>query len=207
MGTDVKEVMAAAPHRRGRHLLRGLAALVCGGVVLIGGTTAASAHQKSLSSAVLSHALPGMVANPAGPTNGPLNDSNLSLFDSGNSSKESTFQALLSNGDLQGYVRFWAYHPTNGQVAAILAFRWKNSAELAAFTGAERASEARSGTKFAVSGLPGGSGYLVHSSNGPIYQVIFNQGTTSFLVEVASPKGQLTKADAISLSRQQRANA
>jgi hypothetical protein len=173
--------------------------------------TAAVAGPDNLASVVLADTLPGLVASPPGPTNGPINASNAGLF-GGNGGGISGLAHRLADGDVSGEVRFWVHQPPDGDGVVISAFQFKDPKQVGAFLAGLDSGYSRVATgTFAVRGILGGSGYAVHvSASGTpssAYIVTFAKGSTDFEVQVMTAAGHLTKDDALSVAARQAANA
>jgi hypothetical protein len=172
--------------------------------------SAALAGPTDLSTIVLSETVPGFTASPTGPTNGPLNSSNLKFFTG--SGAHAALAERLATGDLRGYLRLWLPRPQNGDGVGIAALHFKKSAEVGAFlTGIVTSEQQAGGDRFRVPHVPGASGYALHTSTSGTpateYAVAFARGNTVFEVEVMSSSGALTMADAVSVAVKQAASA
>jgi hypothetical protein len=183
-------------------------------VIIVGpflAPTAAQAGPNGLASVVLADVLPGLVANPLGPTNGPINKSNVGLF-GGNGGGTSGLAQHLADGDVSGELRFWVHHPPDGDGVVISAFQFKDPKQVGAFLAGLDSGFGRVATAtFSVPGILGGSGYSVHvSASGTpstAYIVTFAKGSIDFEVQVITASGDLTKADARAVATRQAANA
>ncbi len=172
--------------------------------------SAAAEGSNGLSGIVISGTLPGLVAAPAGPTNGPINSANLKFF-TGTTARADLAQ-LLADGTVHGYLRVWAPRPPNGDGVGIVALRFQDRSEVGAFLAGLIAGERQvGGVKFPVPDLPGASGYSSTTSTPgaptPQYTVAFAKGNTAFEVEVIDKTGTLTTADAATVALEQAANA
>jgi hypothetical protein len=168
----------------------------------------ASADPASLASVILVNTLPGLVATPAGPTNGPINLSDIAFLEAGNKAGIAGLTPFLASGELSGYVRTWLSQPPNGEVVVIYAYRWKTTDEVSTFMSGINAGEVRGGgSKFAVPSIAGANGYSFHDSSLTEYQVTVISGTSGFLVSARSSAGQLTSADAVTVAQHQAAIA
>jgi hypothetical protein len=189
-------------------LATGTAAVTLG---LLGAPTAAGAGPSSLSSVVLADTLPGLVATAPGPTNGPINGSNLGSFGT-NGAGASGLARQLADGEVSGELRFWLHRPPNGDGVVISAFQYRDPTRLGSFLAGMNSSFAgvAVGT-FAVPGIYGASGYTAHvSASGTpatAYIVTLAKGRIAFEVQVITAAGDLTKADAVSVAARQAANA
>jgi hypothetical protein len=190
-------------------------AVVSAVVVIAAGTllapTAALAGPNGLASVVLADTLPGLVASPPGPTNGPIDKSNVGLF-GGNAGGTSGLAQHLADGDVSGELRFWVHQPPDGDGVVISAFQFKDPKQVGAFLSGLDSGYGRVATgTFSVPGILGGSGYTVHvSASGTpsmAYIVTFAKGSIDFEVQVITASGDLTKADARSVATRQAASA
>ena len=190
-------------------------AVVSSALVIIAGLllapTAAWAGPDGLASVVLADTLPGLVANPPGPTNGPINKSNVGLF-GGNGGGTSGLAQHLADGDVSGEVRFWVHRPPDGDGVVISAFQFKDPKQVGVFLAGLDSGYRRVATgTFDVPGILGGSGYTAHvSASGTpstAYIVTFAKGSIDFEVQVISASGDLTKADARAVATRQAASA
>ena len=162
----------------------------------------------TLSSIIVSNALPGMVQTPVGPLNGPINQSNLHYF--GGSS--GTIGQMVASGAVTGYLRSWAHEPVNGDVAVIGAFQFQDTSEMGSIlAGMNSANGAQGSSTFAVPGITGGLGSVSHMTNSGIavtvYVVTFAKGAIAYDVTLESTSGDLTTADALTLADNQYAAA
>jgi hypothetical protein len=167
----------------------------------------ASAGQADLSTVVLSDTLPGMVPSPAGTTNGPLNQANVSLFNGG-SSETAAIDQQLSNGNLTGYLRVWTQQPPAGDGAVILALALKDATLVPQFLGGVNFGVRSTGaSSFPVPQISGATGFSdrIAVSGAPAtgYAVTFARGDTIFSVELVTESGDLAPSDAIALAARQ----
>jgi hypothetical protein len=174
-------------------------------------STAALAGPGGLASVVLADTLPGLVASPPGPTNGPIDKSNVGLF-GGNAGGTSGLAQHLADGDVSGELRFWVHQPPDGDGVVISAFQFKDPKQVGAFLAGLDSGYGRVATgTFSVPGILGGSGYTVHvSASGTpsmAYIVTFAKGSIDFEVQVITASGDLTKADARAVATRQAASA
>ncbi len=163
----------------------------------------------NLSSVVLSETLPGFVASPPGPKNGPVDQSNLNLF-GGDGDANASLAPELADGDVNGLYRFWVHQPLNGDGIVISAFQFKSPRQAASYLGDLDAGYSLvSAATFAVPALSGASGYIanVSASGSPAtaYVVTFAKGGVAFEVQVITASGDLTSTDAVSLATAQSA--
>jgi hypothetical protein len=195
--------------------VRSIAALAPGTVAvtlgLLAAPTAAGAGPSSLSSVVLADTLPGLVATAPGPTNGPINASNLGSFGT-NGAGAAGLARRLADGEVSGQLRFWLHRPPNGDGVVISAFQYGDPTPLGAFLAGMNSSLAGVATgTFDVPGIFGASGYTAHvSASGTpatAYIVTFAKGRIAFEVQVITAAGDLTNADAVSVAARQAANA
>jgi hypothetical protein len=201
----------AAPVR----LVPAAAAAVSAAVVIAVGalvaSTAALAGPSGLASVVLADTLPGLVASPPGPTNGPIDKSNVGLF-GGNAGGTSGLARHLADGDVSGELRFWVHQPPDGDGVVISAFEFKDPKQVGAFLAGLESGYGRVATAtFSVPSILGASGYTVHvSASGTpsmAYIVTFAKGSIDFEVQVITASGDLTKADARAVATRQAASA
>ena len=169
----------------------------------------ADAVPGNLSSVVLSETLPGFVASPPGPKNGPVDQSNLNLF-GGDGDANASLAPELADGDVNGLYRFWVHQPLNGDGIVISAFQFKSPRQAASYLGDLDAGYSLvSAATFAVPALSGASGYIanVSASGSPAtaYVVTFAKGGVAFEVQVITASGDLTSTDAVSLATAQSA--
>jgi hypothetical protein len=162
----------------------------------------------SLSAIIVSNALPGMVQTPAGPLNGPINQSNLQSF---GGSSGALGQAMAS-GAVTGYLRSWTHEPVDGDVAVIGAFQFQDASDMGSvLAGMNSANGAQGSSTFAVPGITGGLGSVSHTTASGIpvtvYIVTFAKGAIAFDVTLESTSGDLTSADALALADSQFASA
>jgi len=161
----------------------------------------------SLSSIVVSNALPGMVQVPAGALNGPLNQSNLHYFGGSNG----TLGKLVTSGAVTGYLRSWAHEPVNGDVAVIGAFQFQDATEMGSVLAGMNSANGQQGSTFAVPGITGGSGSVSHTTASgvpvTVYVVTFAKGDIAYDVTLESTSGDLTSTDALTLADSQFAAA
>jgi hypothetical protein len=172
---------------------------------------AASASPDNTPPVLLADTLPGLVPSPPGPTNGPINQSNVGLFgDKGG--QLATLVRRLADGQVTGQLRFWRHQPPNGDGVVISAFQFTDRKALAAFLGGLDFGYGRVATRtFPVRGLLGASGYTAPVSasgnQATAFVVTFAKGSTAFEVQVITASGDLTPADAVAVATRQAANA
>jgi hypothetical protein len=172
---------------------------------------AASATSEGLSTVILSDTLPGLITTSPGVTNGPLTQSSAKLF-GGNSAEVAVLGQKLADGQMSGYLRVWLHQPLNGDAVVIGAFSFQDPSAVASFlSGLESGSHQVGAIEFAVPDLLGATGYSMGPSalgrNADAYSLQFAKGDIAFAVDVESPPGQLTEADAIAIAERQYANA
>jgi hypothetical protein len=179
---------------------------------------ASASADTNLSSIVLSQALPGMVAAPAGPLNGPLTSSEVESWGN-NSGPTSALGQAIGSGQVNGYRRMWANQPPNGAFVQIVAAQMPSSSDAAfALGGADHELATNPFGRFAVPEIPGARGYTLttNTPSGVVNQEVVRFAQGSILFEVAV--GQVTTAansgapplsqdDAIQIARQQAATA
>jgi hypothetical protein len=167
-------------------------------------TASASAGTNALSRVVLSESLPGFVVDPAGPTNGPINQSNLNYF-GGNAGIAAQ---MLAHGEVIGFVRRWIRQPPNGEAVIILALQFQDSSTATeAMDGAKATAGKIGGYAIPVPDVPGAQGFSLQGSGSLIFEDIFVKADTFFEVTVASTSSDLTSVTAASLAARQAAAA
>jgi len=190
-----------------------LAAPVAISAILLGiwiAPNVAGAAPPDLSSVVLPQTLPGLVADPPGPTNGPITQANASVLGA-SSTGTSAIKQQLANGDLSGYLRVWTRQPHNGDDAVILALNISDPTQVGTFLAGFNHGESSVATSsFSVPGISGASGFLDHrpESGQPAteYSITFARGNTVFEVDFATITGDITLNDAVSVAARQAAN-
>lgn len=171
------------------------------GGLFIGGISWAG--PTNLSTVVLSDSLPGFVANATGPTNGPINHSNLKYFGM-TAPDRSAIAAQIADGNVSGYIRTWVREPLNGDVVIITAVWFDDPAQTGEFMeGATNGARQVGGVPFAVPGISGATGYSLSTTSTPEFIVTFGKGNTAFEVAAVSGGYDLTGADAVSVALRQ----
>lgn len=181
-----------------RRVLRGvvvwlasLAAVTLLGIVVLPSVPAAAGTP--VSSLVISSTLPGMVAAPPGPYNGPVTGETLDEYLGGTSPDESTLRQAINDGNVQAYIRLWRNEPPNGTFVGIIAAQLPSSADAAAAMAG--ATQGQFG-HFSVPGIPHAVGVTdgITTQQGVVEEdmVLFAKGTTLFNVIA----GQLTTGSA-----------
>lgn len=139
---------------------------------LIFGSGRAAASTPDLSSVVLTQTLPGLVADPPGPTNGPITRSNAAVLSGSlrsGSTGDDTRAVLgqLANGDLSGYLRTWSRQvPRNGDAAVILALSLKDNTDVGNFL--YRLNNGMSPAATSVFSMPELAGAIGYTQNQPL---------------------------------------
>jgi len=169
----------------------------------------AAATTPDLSTVVLADALPGMVAAPPGPHNGPITQQTVSQF---GASDAAVMDGPLANGSMSGYTRLWSQEPPNGDFAAIVAFRWNDPEQVGGFfAGLNHGIEGSGSAPVPVPGIPDASGFVGHlpieGQPATEYSITLARGSTVFEVETVSTSGDISLDNAISMASRQAANA
>jgi hypothetical protein len=160
----------------------------------------------SLSTVVLSQLpLPDYQANPAGATNGPITESNISEFgpDSG------IIEQHIASGDITGYVRSWDQQPPNGNAVVILAITFSNPSGIPSFlAGFDQAANSHYVSQFPVPGIENATGYKTTTTSQSgvaetVYVVDFAKGNSAFLVEGATQSGPLSQNNVTTVASEQ----
>jgi hypothetical protein len=172
-----------------------------------------------LSSIVISNALPGLVAAPPGPFNGPLTSETLDSYFGGNSGTSSAFRQAITDGNVTAYIRMWRNDPPNGAFVGIIAAQLPNSTDAAAaMEGGDQSANGNQFGHFSVPEVPHAVGVtlVTNSPEGVVNEemVMFAKGVTLFDVVTgqvtnASNSGapQLDESDAIQIAQHQDARA
>ncbi len=167
---------------------------------------AAFAAPPNLSSVFLADSLPGFAVEAPGPTNGPIDESNLKYLGM-SASAASSMGKQIANGNVSGFIRTWAHSPANGDGVIISAFWFQKAIDLSEFAGGEaNGAQRESGVPFTLPGVPGALGYSIEEANTQVFVVLFTTDETAFQVDVINATHDLTSSDAASLARQQLAN-
>jgi hypothetical protein len=161
-----------------------------------------------LSSTIVANPLPGLVPLPLGTENGPITQSNVNLVEGNDKSGSSALAQALADGTVTAYIRSWSQQPSNGDAVVITAFQFKSASDESSFVGGFTGQlQSQSSPQFAVTGIPGASGFEEHTAQSGIalteYIVSFTKGNTAFQEFMATSSGDLTTADAISVAAQQ----
>jgi hypothetical protein len=163
----------------------------------------AFAEPPDLPAVFLANSLPGFSAEPPGPTNGPIDGSNLKYLGMSSSAASSMGQQIAA-GRVSGFIRTWAHDPVDGDGVIISAFWFQKSHDLVEFTAGEgNGAQGASGIPFLLPGLPGASGYSIEESNISVFVVLFTKADTAFQVDVVNGSHDLTRSDAVSLAQRQ----
>jgi hypothetical protein len=163
-------------------------------------TTAPSAQAAALEAKLIKTPLAGykQEADDVGDT-GP-SDLDKAVRDDGNDDARAE---LTKDGFVAGYQRYW----TKGDNELIdFLYQFSNATGAANYTkrttdSATETDEGTTITEFAVTGIPGGKGYLAHSSDGDSALVVFTRGVYS--AQVVLNGTDATQANAQSLAKQQ----
>jgi len=130
------------------------------------------------------------------------------LVEGNDKSGSSALDQALADGTVTAYIRSWSHQPSNGEAVVITAFQFENAPDESSFVnGFNNQLQSQSSPQFAVTGIPGASGYEVHTTQSGIalteYIVSFTKGNTAFQEFMATSSGDLTTANAISVADQQ----
>jgi hypothetical protein len=167
----------------------------------------AGASPVNLSTIVLSKTLYGLVQSPHGAENGPLtlpDIKRLPVYFPG----ERTLEGEMADDRAVGYVRTWVNKPADGDLALILALRFKKPSEASAFLGVDQ-STLRSDelNEFLVPGVPGAGGFELLATQSPLgrteYIADFVRGSIFFDVAIVNGLGDISTADAATLAKTQ----
>jgi hypothetical protein len=197
--------MNAARYLVGRVAIVGLVSTAS---VFLLQTNAFASGSGGLSSTIVANPLPGLVPLPLGTENGPITQSNVDLVEGNDKSGSSALDQALADGTVTAYIRSWSHRPSNGDAVVITAFQFKNAPDESSFVnGFTNQLQSQSSPQFAVTGIPGASGFEVHTAQSGIalteYIVSFTKGNTAFQEFMATSSGDLTTANAISVADQQ----
>lgn len=160
---------------------------------------------------MLSTTLPNFIAEPLGPTNGPLTQSTVSQF-GGQSQAVANVGEQLANGDLTGYVRVWTHAPPDGDAVEIMAIHFSNPADIpSALSGFADAASQADASQFTVPNIPGAMGRetTLTTTRGTLakaYVVTFSNAENLFVTYGISESGDLTSADAVTVASEQAAH-
>ncbi len=190
-------------------------ALAATGASMAGAATTPGAAPP-LESAVLSQALPGFTAEPAGPTNGPLTATEFASQSSSPNQAEAQFNAMATQPGFDSFIRLWTDRggPGNGtNDIAVLVFRIPSTTVAGAFAaGLLVPFEQSPGTaQFDVPSIPGARGFSLRAST-PVAAteqvVVFRAGRYVTMLQLASATSAsnpspLTSAQAVTASYQQ----
>ncbi len=195
------------PRRRRAPGLLAVGWAVAAGIALAPGP--ARAGTPDLSTIVLAQTLPGLVAEPPGPSNGPITEANASAVDP---EDVAAVDRDLANGSLTGYVRVWSHDPPDGDDAIIVAYTWDNPDEAAGFVaGAEHSAQVAGDPFFDVPGIPAAVGFsgalTLSGAPSTVRTVVFARGSTAFGVELVTTTGDITTSEAIEVAARQAAAA
>jgi hypothetical protein len=169
----------------------------------------AFASDSDLSSVVLANTVPGLVPLPLGPQNGPITQSNVDVVEGDDKGGTSELDQALADGRVTAYIRSWNHQPSNGDAVVITAFQFKYASDENSFVnGFDGQMQSQAGNaQFAVAGVPGASGFEVHTTASGValseYVVSFTKGNMAFEEFMATTSGDLTAADAVSVAGQQ----
>ncbi len=164
---------------------------------------------EGMSSPIVTHTLPGLVAEAPGPYNGPIDESNVDLLHL-NTTQKSEFEQSIASGEVHAYLRVWTAEPPNGNGVLIAAFQFANPVEMTAFqSGFEGAVASSPGvTRFDAPGVPGGAGFALATTtalggHGVNYVVGFAKGSSAFEVFTVNGNGALNSTDAVTVAQRQ----
>jgi hypothetical protein len=120
----------------------------------------------------------------------------------------SALDQALADGTVTAYIRSWNHQPNNGDAVVITAFQFKDAPDESSFVnGFVSQLQNQSSPQFAVTGIPGASGFEVHPTQSGValteYIVSFTKGNTAFQEFMVTSSGDLTSADALSVADQQ----
>jgi len=199
-------------HAYVRRTARVLAALFFVALGLTIASSSAQAGPPDLATVVLTDTLPGLVVNPPGATNGPINDSNVSVLGA-TASQVAAVKQQLANGNLFGYIRIWSSQvPQSRDAVVILALNITDTSQVGGFLADfNHGISSVASESFDTPDIAGGSGFTDHLplSGQPAteYAVTFARGNTVFEVELATITGDLNVNDELSVASQQAAQA
>jgi hypothetical protein len=171
-----------------------------------------------LSSTVIADALPGMVAAPPGPANGPLTSGELDA-QFGHSGPIGDLSQAIADGQVNAYLRVWRSDPPNGAFVAVVAGQFQSAEDAsAALAGATQAAQSDQLGHFSVPEIPHAVGVTMtmNGQDGILNEemVQFAKGSILFAVTVGqvttalnSGAPQLDEADVIQIARHQDAVA
>lgn len=173
--------------------------------------SATGARTLNLSTIVLSRTLYGLVQTPHGPENGSLTLSEikrLPVYFPG----ERTLEGEMADGMAVGYVRTWINKPADGDLALIIALKFKKSTQANAFLSVDQ-STLRSDelNEFLVPGVSGAGGFEILATQSPLgrteYIADFARASIFFDVAVVNGLGDISTADAATLAKEQYARS
>ncbi len=193
-----------------------LAVTVAVGLSCTAGAATVRASDPPLQSTVLTAPLPGFVAAPVGPTNGPLTATEFASQSSDPEQAETQFAALASQPGFGSFIRLWTDRDGSGSGAndlAVLLFRIPDTAQAAAFTSGLRVpfQGSRATIPFVVPSVPGAQGFSIKVTT-PVdateQVVVFRAGHYVSMIQLASVTSPtnttpLTTSQAITVSYEQ----
>ena len=201
-----------AAHRPLSALLLGTLAVVSLGGLASAVASPAGAAGTLASGIVTGTGIPGLVAVPAGPFDGPLTTAQTSsvLGGSGTAAGRDALDHAVA-----GYVRTWVRQPADGDIVDVVLVRFSSS------SAADQALDAWNGTlgaragvtTYPVPSVTGAFGYAIASrpaggqGTSASYEVDFVTGPVLTRVTVATSTGSLSSADAVAVADRQAALA
>ncbi len=179
--------------------MRCAAALIAVGIACSAAVPVAAAPP--LSSVVISHPLPGFVADPPGPNNGYLAPSDANQPGLGLSSD--LVEQYGADGDLTSYVRTW-HDPQTGDGLEMIATRFANPSLIPLFVNGVAGMQHN--TAFRMDGRFAAEGYSITGTMGGIgfaqYVVMFTVGQYGLRGDACDP-GHLNAFDAFRVAQEQ----
>jgi hypothetical protein len=179
--------------------MRCAAALIAIGIACTAAVPVAAAPP--LSSVVISHPLPGFVADPPGPSNGYLTPADANQPGLGLSSD--LVEQYGADGDLTSYVRTW-HDPQTGDGLEMIATRFANPSLIPLFVNGVAGMQHN--TAFRMDGKFEAQGYSTSGTMSGIgfaqYLVMFTAGNTVFVTTLLT-RGGLSAFDAFRVAQEQ----
>jgi hypothetical protein len=180
-------------------VMRCTAALIAVGIACSAAVPVAAAPP--LSSVVISHPLPGFVADPPGPNNGYLAPSDANQPGLGLSSD--LVEQYGADGDLTSYVRTW-HDPQTGDGLEMIATRFANPSLIPLFVNGVAGMQ--HDTAFRMDGRFAAEGYSITGTMSGIgfaqYVVMFTAGNSVFVATLVT-RGTLNAFDAFRVAQEQ----
>jgi hypothetical protein len=143
----------------------------------------------------------GLIPTTPGPTNGPIDSSNIGYF----GGKGGIVEQELASGDLVGYIRAFTHNPPNGQAVVIEGDWVKDQSNIPeVLAGVEGAAK---GPRFSVPGIADAIGFETTSptSTAIQYAVACSSGNYVFIALAESTDGSLGKNSAVAVAAAQAA--